>query len=189
MLFEVIPNFLTPDQCSLIINRARPKLKPSRSNKKFITSTWLDRSDPGIRSICERVSEYTKISLSQQETLHVLNYQSGDKNAMFHYDAFAGDIDHVRHIHGGQRTHSFLVYLSDGCIGGGTYFPKYQNTKIEPEIGKAVYWSNTIGDKIDPLSYHAALPVEQGEKWSCAFFHRDVPAPIGQIWQRTVYNN
>ncbi|BCS22497.1 oxidoreductase, 2OG-Fe(II) oxygenase family [Aspergillus puulaauensis] len=88
---------------------------------------------------------------------------------------------------GGDRISTFMVYLAAGCKGGGTNFPRLRKPKdpkwckfldcedetakreggitFRPIKGNAVFWENVRPDGSGwPETWHAAFPVEEGEK-------------------------
>ena len=89
----------------------------------------------------------------------------------------------------GNRVATFMVYLVGNCTGGGTNFPylkrppangssnsrwcsvidceddDYDGVTFKPVAGSAVYWENLHANgSFHKAVYHAALPVESGEK-------------------------
>ncbi|RDW86516.1 oxidoreductase, 2OG-Fe(II) oxygenase family [Aspergillus mulundensis] len=91
--------------------------------------------------------------------------------------------------HGGDRISTFMVYLKAECKGGGTNFPllrkprdkkwcafiecgddegqteKREGVTFKPIKGNAVFWENLRPDGSGwPETWHAAFPVEEGEK-------------------------
>ncbi|PLB40784.1 oxidoreductase, 2OG-Fe(II) oxygenase family [Aspergillus candidus] len=101
-----------------------------------------------------------------------------------HYD-WAGSA-----ARGGDRATTFMVYLDDGCKGGGTNFPRLVRPvarewcrfiecpvdsdgegegmggiTFKPIAGNAVFWENLRPDGSGyPETWHAALPVTEGVK-------------------------
>ncbi|PKY08328.1 hypothetical protein P168DRAFT_308386 [Aspergillus campestris IBT 28561] len=98
-----------------------------------------------------------------------------------HYD-WAGSA-----ARGGDRATTFMVYLDDGCKGGGTNFPRLvrpvarewcrfiecgegegegmDGITFKPIAGNAVFWENLRPDGSGyPETWHAALPVTEGVK-------------------------
>jgi prolyl 4-hydroxylase len=86
---------------------------------------------------------------------------------------------------GGDRLSTFMVYLKAECKGGGTNFPRLRRPRdkrwcefvdceqqegregvtFKPIKGNAVFWENLRADGSGyPETWHAAFPVEQGEK-------------------------
>ena len=71
-----------------------------------------------------------------------------------------------------SRSINFCIYLNEGMKGGETSFPRWRNAHtdkgldMKPEKGKAMifYMVNPDGN-LDDLTQHAALPVQEGEKW------------------------
>lgn len=79
---------------------------------------------------------------------------------------------------GSLRTKTVLLYLTDGVVGGETWFlnatgnctcgGKTENgLSVQPEKGRAVvFWDMNWKGKADPLALHAGCVVLSGEKWS-----------------------
>ncbi|KAL3464381.1 hypothetical protein BJX64DRAFT_254864 [Aspergillus heterothallicus] len=86
---------------------------------------------------------------------------------------------------GGDRLSTFMVYLKAECKGGGTNFPRMRRPRdrrwcdfvdceqkegregvtFKPIKGNAVFWENLRADGSGyPETWHAAFPVEEGEK-------------------------
>jgi hypothetical protein len=66
-----------------------------------------------------------------------------------------------------QRYLTFLIYLNDDFIGGGTHFPTLKYT-TRPKRGLAVLFQNTDSTgNVLPDSLHGGDPVKEGEKWIC----------------------
>lgn len=70
------------------------------------------------------------------------------------------------------RFLTLLLYLNEGMKGGETSFPRWVNAEtsdalmVTPEVGKAVLFYSQLPDgNLDDVSQHAAIPIEQGEKW------------------------
>ncbi len=173
------PNFLSNDECNLIINLSKPKLQSSyvysgnRDKKdedsRISTQAWCyDRENKIFRKISEKVSILLGLPLNYQEALQVVRYQPGGFFRS-HYDTCIGTKDYCYNMNrrGGNRYATILIYLNDVEDGGETCFTKLKRC-IKPEKGKAVLFFNT--DKkgnLNFLSEHSANPVKKGEKWIC----------------------
>ena len=66
---------------------------------------------------------------------------------------------------GGQREHTFLIYLNDDYEGGETYF-NVMNKKIKPEKNKVIWWKNTLADGSQNMAtMHESKKIISGTKY------------------------
>jgi prolyl 4-hydroxylase len=75
---------------------------------------------------------------------------------------------------GGQRICTVMVYLNEVEGGGQTHFIR-QGVSVTPQRGTALMWWNVRDGQVDESTYHAALPVEAGEKWVATKWIRERP--------------
>ena len=166
---ELLPQFLTGDECRYLAEIALPRLAPS---VVFDPNTGQQRQDPVrtassagfpfvaedpvLHAINRRIAAATATRYEQGEPLQVLSYSAGQEYKL-HSDALPG---------GGvnQRVATFLVVLSDGYSGGATAFPRL-GLELTGQPGDALSFSNTdsVGQP-DPAMWHAGLPVGHGHK-------------------------
>lgn len=173
-------HFLSDEECSYIINKARPLVKKSKvigeggknvdsKNTRTSSNTFLkDEGDEIIKKISERIEKKISIDKSHFEDLQVVHYQGGEQYKP-HWDACVGKGRCEAFLKkGGDRYATFILYLNDDFDAGETEFPKL-NRKIKPEKGKAVLFFNLEDDNktYKEKSLHAGLPPENGEKWMC----------------------
>jgi prolyl 4-hydroxylase len=172
-------NFLSDEECSYIIEKAKPLVTKSKvigekglyvDDQSFRTSsnTFLKDDDEVIRKISDRISKKIMIDKENFEDLQVVHYEGGEQYKP-HWDACVGEgkcDDFLKK--GGDRYATFILYLNDDFESGETEFPNL-NIKVKPEKGKAVLFFNLEDDnetkKEDSL--HAGLPPTKGEKWMC----------------------
>jgi len=171
-----LPNFLSPEECDLIIEHATQKgLQPSAlyegttdaTNEQVRKSTqvWFtDNEHALIANISERISTLLKIPVSHQEALQVVQYGVGGKYEP-HFDACRTDCDRMNGK-AGHRYITVLIYLNDVEEGGNTRFPKLGRS-IKPEKGKVVIFRNISleTNQIILEAEHGGDPVLKGEKW------------------------
>lgn len=170
------PNFLSPEECDLIIHKAKPNLFPSKvyggSDDIFAQNTrqseqcWLDDSDSFIKDLTIRIKVATNTHHKHTEHLQVVNYKTGGFFTP-HYDACDGDSAFCERMDGklGPRLWTLLIYLNDDYTGGETVFPRIDKS-VKPEKGKAVLFKNVDDNgNVIHQAFHGGNPVLSGEKW------------------------
>jgi GR25 family glycosyltransferase involved in LPS biosynthesis len=66
---------------------------------------------------------------------------------------------------GGQREHTFLIYLNDDYVGGETHF-NLMNKTIVPEKNKMIWWKNTLPDGSQNMAtVHESKKITTGIKY------------------------
>jgi len=76
---------------------------------------------------------------------------------------------------GGQREHTFLIYLNDDYEGGQTHFT-LMNKTIKPEKNKIVWWKNTLNDGSQNIATtHESKKVISGTKYLVGIWVRHQP--------------
>lgn len=178
---------LSAEECALLIERARPRLVPctvvtdperpgtageGASEIRTSSSGDLAEGEPmpeELRALLDRlrmkICELSGLPIENQESFQILHYAEGEHYAP-HHDAFSPGSEYLRNeaSRGGQRLFTFVAYLNDVERGGETDFPN-QQVKVEPKSGRGACWLNAIDGELLEENLHAALPVEQGEKW------------------------
>ena len=156
------------------------------SDTRTSSNSWLKRKTNKITdSIFTRASdllavEDRKLTMEENaEYMQVVKYKNGQKYDS-HHDWGVSGYPESRYI-------TLLLYLSDPAspqAGGETSFPKgvledrngpVSNSeggfKVVPVKGNAVIFYNLLEDgNGDDLALHAALPVNEGEKWLANFW-------------------
>jgi prolyl 4-hydroxylase len=171
-MITIKPNFLTQKECDELINLSKSETKIAKTLGKQIDgyrtaeSCWINQQTLLTNKIKQMIGYYTNTPIENQEAVHIVKYK---KNGEYktHHDFFHPNTDYYEETtkRGGNRTHSCLIYLNDNFTGGETEFPKL-NTKIHPEMGKLIIWTNMNSDgSLNYDSLHAGLPVIEGEKW------------------------
>lgn len=175
----LIENFLSPEDCDLLIEQARPHLSPSMvviDDAKTLAS-HPGRTSKGaffpknkdnalVRRIEARIALLTMLPKENGEDLQVLRYGVEDQY-LPHYDFFDPSTQGGRIClrRGGQRITSVLIYLNTPEEGGETFFPEV-GIHVQPIKGNALIIHNCTPDGLeDPLSLHGGAPVIKGEKW------------------------
>ena len=109
-----------------------------------------------VRAINARIAAFSGTPIDNGEPLAVLRYNPGQEYKL-HSDALPQGED--------QRSHTVILYLNEGFVGGETDFPAI-GLRVRPKAGMALSFTNILGDgSPDPLARHAGLPVTQGSKW------------------------
>ncbi|MBP0049732.1 2OG-Fe(II) oxygenase [Marinobacterium sp. AK62] len=180
---EVLDAGLSPDECTHLINLARPLMQRARvsagkagvlSARRSGSNCWLKHNaDPVVEAVCRRISRWAGLSLSMAESLQVIYYAQGQEYAP-HYDGWDPNTERGRRcLKKGQRVLTALCYLNTVKSGGETAFPKL-DLMVEAEQGRLVFFSNVHQNSLQrhPDSLHGGLPVIEGEKWACNLWFR-----------------
>eukprot|EP00747_Dinoflagellata_sp_TGD_P127526 gnl/TRDRNA2_/TRDRNA2_174419_c0_seq1.p1 gnl/TRDRNA2_/TRDRNA2_174419_c0~~gnl/TRDRNA2_/TRDRNA2_174419_c0_seq1.p1 ORF type:complete len:339 (+),score=64.19 gnl/TRDRNA2_/TRDRNA2_174419_c0_seq1:92-1108(+) len=176
-------NFLTDSEMDHIVRIATPRLEQSTTglgynkelNSRTSRSGWLnakeDLDDTILEGINERLEELTQIPRKNMEPFQTLKYEKGQYYTK-HHDLERGQGAQPC----GVRVATFFMYLNDVTKGGGTHFPRLK-LEVRPRRGRAILWWNVNFTGLlkgktpkalgpDLRLEHAALPVEEGEKWA-----------------------
>ncbi|HZH44463.1 MAG TPA: 2OG-Fe(II) oxygenase [Lysobacter sp.] len=181
----VIDGLLSADECRLLIARARPLLRHSRTldpdTGEAVTvplRTSRDISfdpileDLALRAVQARIAAAAGCELVEAEQLIVLHYAPGQEYRPHRDYRPPGSLERDR-PQAGNRARTICVYLNAVEAGGGTAFP-VAGLEVEPKPGRAVVFDNLHADGTpDPDSLHAGLPVESGEKWLATLWIRE----------------
>ena len=191
-LVETYDNFLSEEECQHFINISKDDLKQalvSDNEKGYISdgrtgsNTWIKHDfDDITKSVGERISKIIGIPLENAEAYQIIYY---DKTQEYknHYDSWVHNESKktLRCMKkGGARLMTALCYLNIVKKGGGTKMTKLDIT-ISSERGKMLVFQNTISKEDHnrhPLSEHAGLPVEEGEKYAFNLWFRECPYTV-----------
>jgi prolyl 4-hydroxylase len=182
--YQIIENFLKPEECEQIIQMAQGKLQPSGgydvdTGQTVITDyrtseqLYLQRLGETelVASIENRIASLTGLPVENGEPFQILRYGINGHYKV-HWDYFdprySGNAGAL--AQGGQRVATMLTYLNTPQKGGDTFFPYHQEEnipmRIKPETGKAILWWNVDEQgNIDETTFHAGEDVIEGEKW------------------------
>ena len=181
---DVYEDFLTKEECNIIIELARPLLERSGvvqensiSNDRTSTGVFLETNmHPVLEKISKKVSEITNIPTENQEDIQVVNYQKGQYYNEHYDECFEDTKECKESSKSGRRKNTFFIYLNDVEEGGFTGFPNISK-KVIPKLGRAVSWNNILesdGNIInDPCSLHIGIKPDKGEKWALTVWSRD----------------
>ena len=167
-----IPNFLTEDECNLIINEINGNLSRSTvttgdSDYRTSRTCYLKTHNDVLSSnLDERICEMFGTTVNFSEGLQGVRYDPGEY-FKGHTDWFEPGSAHYKENTepGGQRTWTVMIYLNQPIKGGHTYF-KDIGRSFAPVTGTALLWNNTYPTgEGNPFTHHEALPVEEGHKY------------------------
>lgn len=187
MRYQVIDNFLTPEECQQMIEMAKPRLQDStgwdvekgqntKTDYRNSSQMWFGRNENElIERIEKRIADVTKVPVENGEQLQLVRYREGEHYKV-HWDYFdpAWPQNDAVLARGGQRIITFMVFLTDVEHGGETHFPRVPNEdktdslKIKPKQGRAIMWWNVDEQgRLDKDTYHEGCdPTKPGEeKW------------------------
>lgn len=172
----VFGNFLSDDECTALIDAARPRMARSLTveNATGGEAVNADRTSHGmffrraeselVARIETRIARLLHWPLENGEGVQVLNYPPGTEYKP-HYDYFDPLAPGTPTIlkRGGQRVGTLVMYLNNPECGGATTFPDV-GLEVSPQRGNAVFFSY---DRPHPSSQtlHGGGPVISGEKW------------------------
>ena len=167
-----IPNFISEDECKLIINEINGNLFQStvttgdadyRTSRTCYLKSHNDVLSTNLdQKICDLFGTTDKFS----EGLQGVRYDAG-QYFKGHTDWFEPNTEQYEaNVNpGGQRTWTVMVYLNQPTRGGHTFF-RDLNRSFAPITGTALLWNNCYPTgEGNPFTYHEALPVEEGEKY------------------------
>jgi prolyl 4-hydroxylase len=176
-------DFLTAEECDGLIERIEARRRPStiadaNGDTGFRTSETcdLDKSDPFIAAIDEKLAAFAGIDPSFGEPIQGQRYAVGQEFKA-HTDYFEpSGADFARYCSAsGNRTWTLMVYLNQPPAGGATRFVKIGKT-VQPERGKLLAWNN----RLEPGSYngaslHHGMKVRSGVKHIITKWYREKP--------------
>lgn len=177
-----LDDFLFSHQCDQLINLSRCKLERSQVASKsgyseHRTSSTCELSilnDAFVNKVNQHIVNTLGVGIGENENIQAQHYAI-DQEFKLHSDYF-DPASEGWELHGrrrGQRTWTFMVYLSEGCRGGETEFPKL-GLKISPKKGTALIWNNLHKDGTpNPYTMHQSHPVIAGEKVIITKWFRD----------------
>ncbi len=136
----------------------------------------LNVYDPLVAEVETRIAKLLGIDRSWGEPLQGQRYQIG-QCFKDHVDFFYVDQPYWADYepHGGQRTWTAMIYLSDEVRGGGTRFPLL-DLEVKPRLGRLLIWNNMALDgSPNGWMLHAGQPVEHGIKYIVTKWYRERP--------------
>lgn len=173
-------NFLTKPECDTLISMAQAKMVAAKTcgenikGYRIADNTWIYEENDITQKIKQNIMEETQLPVINQESIHIVSYKVGGEYKK-HYDYFDPNTSYyeAQIKKGGNRVFTALIYLNDNFQGGETEFVNL-NLQIKPEMGKLIIWRNMNEDKtLNKDSFHAGLPVTEGEKWIAVIWVRE----------------
>ena len=183
-LVAVRNDVISPIECAYLIELAKPHIKRAGvvldegfkpSEGRTGSNHWLKYDeDDVVKSIGQRIADIVGLPLENAESMQIIHY-GPEQEYRPHFDAFNLSLARGQKAAqwGGQRLVTALVYLNKVEGGGATQFPKLGIT-VPASPGRMVIFHNTTEDigGPHPLSLHAGMPVEAGEKWAFNLWFR-----------------
>lgn len=177
------PHFATPAECAalraMIDAGAQPSILFSGTQgPEYRTShsCHMDRADPLVSTITERICALMGVEPRFTETLQGQRYTPGQEYKP-HWDYFPLNDTYwpdMREM-GGQRTWTAMLYCSDVEAGGETQFVS-STLSVTPAEGALLLWNNMGKDGAPNTdSAHYARPVEAGVKYVLTLWFRERP--------------
>lgn len=168
----MIPDFLTPDECDQLVDKASLHLKPCliksqesgtvQMDPNIRTSTNANIPRAEVPSITQKIIQLTNCAEEQLEIFQVLKYEKGQEFKS-HTDGFETPVTACGFFHSG-RIVTLFTYLNDVQDGGKTSFVKL-GLDITPKKGMAVvHFPMTIDLVEDKRTEHqGSMAID--EKW------------------------
>lgn len=179
-LVFTIDNFLTKEECELVINKAKDKMtraqvgtgddariSPIRTGSAYFLK-YLD--DPDLFQVFKKISLIlNKPGRNFDQFFQVISYEIGEEyKAHLDPSPERNKLEGIRH-----RKFTSLFYLTDVEEGGETEFTKLK-IKVKPALGRMIYFENYDKEgKINDDSMHRSVPVKKGEKWAFNLWYHE----------------
>lgn len=174
-------DFLSAEEChalrALIDADAQPStLFSGSANANYRTSSScnLNPRHPLVSAVSDRICALTGLPPEHGETLQGQRYAIGQEYQA-HCDYFPVTASYWPAMMktGGQRSWTAMIYLSPVAAGGETHFPHCE-FMVPPVEGMILVWNNLKADGApNPMSLHAALPVQSGMKYVVTKWFRE----------------
>lgn len=168
-----LEEFLSRRECERLVGLIDHHLKPStvsfdNGDKGFRTSQTSHLShlrSPVAVGIDDKICKTLGIRPEYSEGIQAQRYDVGQQFKP-HWDYYPLGSNLYERYAGvrGNRTWTFMVYLNEGMVGGGTRFTELDIT-FKPKLGMAVLWNNLYPDGTpNPATMHCGEPVISGYK-------------------------
>lgn len=189
----VFQKFASRAECRWLIDTARERLGPStvydhstgglRPDSRRTSRAAMfpfDQVDVVVEAIRARIASTLGVPLPHFEVSQVLHYAPGQEFKPHHdyFDPASEGFQEEISVRG-QRVATFIIYLNDEFTGGETRFPSL-GFNYRGSTGDAIAFLSVEPDgSVNPLTLHAGLPPDSGEKWIFSQWVRD-RALVGQ---------
>jgi prolyl 4-hydroxylase len=174
-------DFLSAQECATLRTLIDAEAQPSTlfsgsANADYRTShsCHLDRFEPTVLAVSERICALTGIAADTGETLQGQRYTVGQEYKA-HCDYFPASADYWQAMRksGGQRCWTAMIYLASVEAGGETQFP-HCGFMVPPVEGMLLVWNNLTREGApNDQSIHIARPVERGTKYVVTKWFRE----------------
>lgn len=171
---KVYHDFVSPDERTYIIEKAKKEMKPSIvSEDRYIDESvrksetaWLSNEDPVVDAVIKRCLKNIDRPFHNCERLQVLRYKPGGYYKP-HQDTEYDDKN--------PRMYTFILALNDDYEGGETAFPNIHK-EYKLHAGDALFF-NTLDnyEMVTSKALHGGKTVKSGEKWICNLWVRKYP--------------
>ena len=174
-------NFLDAEECAtlraMIDADAQPSTLFSGSANADYRTSHSCNLNPWNTLVCrvsDRICALTGLPQEHGETLQGQRYAvSQEYKAHCDYFPVTASYWPAMMKTGGQRSWTAMIYLSPVEAGGETHFPHCE-FMVPPVEGMILMWNNMKPDGApNPLSLHAARPVERGMKYVVTKWFRE----------------
>ena len=171
---EIIPNFLSENECIHIKQEAKSKLKVSRlfrgvdERVRKSETAWLDSSDPIINNLMRKCVSRIDKPIGHCEKLQVVRYKTGGFYKPHH--------DVIPELLNNKRQYTFMFALND-YEGGETSFPNL-DIKFKLKKGDCLFFYTLDNHRsFTSMALHGGQPVKSGEKLICNLWVHEHPYP------------
>lgn len=182
----VIDDLINDWACLAIIDEVADWVQPSRTidpvtgahriNPVRTSDGWTmhpDQESCLLQTVRQHIARAWGLSDGTFEPASMLRYLPGQEYRP-HVDYIdpVSELDRLDIRQHGQRLKTILICLHAPEAGGSTQFPR-RKIDIPARTGRMLQFSNvTASGQVDPLSQHAGLPIDAGEKWMMALWLR-----------------
>lgn len=183
-LIVTIDNFISPEQCSNIVNFRWKWRKSKGWNAETSSTRFTDIRTSStvfvnlknitipieIRLIYTKISEFFNISSSRFEDVQLTRYEP-NQFYQDHWDYFSD-----KDLQDNNRVITTILYLNDNFSGGNTTFPLL-NQSIAPKAGKLLYFEYDYDKDTNKLTKHSGDQVISGIKQIATIWIRKIKWP------------
>ncbi|MBX7456928.1 2OG-Fe(II) oxygenase [Qipengyuania sp. 1NDH17] len=176
-----LKDFASPDLCERLVELIEKDRRPSTladagDDRYFRTSETcdLEAEEPAVRELEALLAALNGIDPKYGEPLQGQRYDVGQefKPHCDYFNRGGQDWDKYCSV-AGQRTWTFMVYLTEVEAGGATRFKAVGKT-FQPETGKLVCWNNMRPDgRENPNTIHHGMKVRKGVKYVITKWYRE----------------